>query len=241
MKKSIVIFLIFLSVLKTESQTIDTLKTNYKLNYKPLLLSAGLITTGALLVGTKLNIDIQNKSGQIFGENFQTKTDNVTFYIPLAQIYAGRFFGFKPKNTIKHETIDVLTANTLTYLVVTILKNSVMEFRPDSSDQLSFPSGHTAIAFTNASLLYQEYKKSNFWYASSGFVFATATGILRIANNKHFTSDVLAGAGIGLASGLFISCYNPLQQIIFRKKNKTSAFIYPQFGNQIGIGALLRY
>jgi membrane-associated phospholipid phosphatase len=34
------------------------------------------------------------------------------------------------------------------------------------------------------------------WYASSGFVFATATAILRIANNKHYSSDVLAGAGI---------------------------------------------
>jgi membrane-associated phospholipid phosphatase len=40
------------------------------------------------------------------------------------------------------------------------------------------------------------------WYAS-GFVFATATAILRIANNKHYSSDVLAGAGIGLLSGIF--------------------------------------
>jgi membrane-associated phospholipid phosphatase len=41
---------------------------------------------------------------------------------------------------------------------------------------------------------FQEYKDSNLWYA--GFVFATATAILRIANNKHYSSDVLAGAGI---------------------------------------------
>jgi membrane-associated phospholipid phosphatase len=47
----------------------------------------------------------------------------------------------------------------------------------------------------NATLLFQEYKDSNLWYASSGFVFATATAILRIANNKHYSSDVLAGAG----------------------------------------------
>jgi hypothetical protein len=39
---------------------------------------------------------------------------------------------------------------------------------------------------------FQEYKDSNLWYASSGFVFATATAILRIANNKHYSSDVLA-------------------------------------------------
>jgi membrane-associated phospholipid phosphatase len=41
--------------------------------------------------------------------------------------------------------------------------------------------------------LHQEYKDSNLWYASSGFVFAITTAILRIANNKHYSSDVLAG------------------------------------------------
>jgi membrane-associated phospholipid phosphatase len=53
-------------------------------------------------------------------------------------------------------------------------KHIVKAERPDQSDYLSFPSGHTAIAFTNAALLYQEYKSQIFWYASSGF-FLTAT------------------------------------------------------------------
>jgi hypothetical protein len=49
--------------------------------------------------------------------------------------------------------------------------------------------------FTNAiPLLFQEYKDSNLWYASSGFVFQPQ--LSRIANNKHYSSDVLAGAGI---------------------------------------------
>lgn len=84
---------------------------------------------------------------------------------------------------------------------------------------MSFPSGHTSIAFTNAALLYYEYKDSNVWYASSGFLFATATGVLRIANNKHYTSDVLAGAGIGFASGLIVSYWNPFKSVTFGKKN----------------------
>jgi membrane-associated phospholipid phosphatase len=93
---------------------------------------------------------------------------------------------------IYHQTVDIVIANSLTLAVVQITKNLVKEERPDGSNNLSFPSGHTAIAFTNATLL-QEYKDSNLWYASSGFVFATATAILRIANNKHYSSDVLAG------------------------------------------------
>jgi hypothetical protein len=72
-------------------------------------------------------------------------------------------------------------------------------------------------------------------YASSGFVFATATAILRM-NNKHYSSDVLAGAGIGLLSGILVTNYNPFQAIKF--VNRTSAFIYPQFGQTNGLGSL---
>ena len=119
------------------------------------------------------------------------------------------------------------------------MKRTFKEERPDLSDTESFPSGHTALAFTNASLLYFEYKDSNIWYASSGFLFASATGFLRIANNKHYTSDVLAGAGIGLGVGFAISYWNPFQSMIFGKK-KTHAILFPQIGNQYGIGLLIR-
>ena len=120
------------------------------------------------------------------------------------------------------------------------LKYAVGEERPDHSDNFSFPSGHTATAFTNAALLFYEFKDSNLWYASSGFLFATATGALRIANNKHYTSDVLAGAGIGMATGIIVSYWNPFKSMTFGKNKKTSAFIYPQIGNQIGMGAIVR-
>jgi hypothetical protein len=43
-------------------------------------------------------------------------------------------------------------------------------------------------------------------------------------NNKHYSSDVLAGAGIGLLSGILVTNYNPFQAIKFGRK-RTSAFI----------------
>jgi membrane-associated phospholipid phosphatase len=58
---------------------------------------------------------------------------------------------------------------------------------------------------------------------------------LRIANNKHYSSDVLAGAGIGLLSGILVTNYNPFQAIKFGRKNRTS-FIYPQLGKLTGWG-----
>jgi membrane-associated phospholipid phosphatase len=231
--------LVFLGNAQTKD-SIYSIKTQDKLSYKQFIAPVALITAGTLLLNTKLNDDLQANANRFFGENFHTSTDNYLPFVPVAQIYLGKSFGFKPKNDFQHQTINIIVANVIGAAAFTSLKYTVKEERPDQSDDLSFPSGHTSIAFTNAALLYYEYKDSNLWYASSGFLFATATGILRIANNKHYTSDVLAGAGIGLASGLIVSYWNPFKSVTFGKKKKTTAYVFPQIGSQIGIGALIQ-
>jgi hypothetical protein len=45
---------------------------------------------------------------------------------------------------------------------------------------------------------------------------AATAAILRIANNKHYSSDY--GAGIGLLSGILVTNYNPFQAIKFGRK-----------------------
>ena len=243
MKTKLLTFVFSLLVFFGNAQIQDSIsitKSKDKISYKQLIAPVALVTTGALLVNTKLNEDLQSNANRFFGEDFHTSADNYLQFVPLAQIYLGKTFGFKPKNNFKQQTINIIVANVMMGTVVYATKNITKEERPDQSDNLSFPSGHTATAFTNASLLYYEYKDSNLWYASSGFLFATATGVLRIANNKHYTSDVLAGAGIGLASGLIVSYWNPFKSLTFGKKNKTTAFVYPQIGSQIGLGAIVQ-
>jgi PAP2 superfamily len=243
MKNNLLSILFSLVVFTGKAQTKDSISSitqPNKLSYKQFIAPVALITTGALMVNTVLNDDLQENANRFFGEDFSSQADNVLLFVPAAQIYLGKSFGFNPKNDFYHQTINLAVANAIAVSTTMALKYSVKEERPDQSDDLSFPSGHTSIAFTNAALLYYEYKDSNLWYASSGFLFATATGILRIANNKHYTSDVLAGAGIGLASGLIVSYWNPFKSMSFGKKNKTTAFVYPQIGNQIGLGALIQ-
>lgn len=243
MKAKLTILLFSLLVFTGNAQSKDSIapiQKQDKISYKQFIIPAGLITTGALLINTELNKDLQSNAQKLFGEDFHTSIDNYLPYIPIAQIYFGKSLGFKPKNNFQYQTINILIANSISIATYVTLKHAVNEERPDQSDNLSFPSGHTAIAFTNAALLYYEYKDSNIWYASSGFLFATATGIFRIANNRHYTSDVLAGAGIGLASGLVVSYWNPFKSLSFGKKKKTTGFIYPQIGNQMGLGALIR-
>jgi len=243
MKTKLTTLLFSLLVFMGNAQSKDTIaaiKNQDKISYKQFIAPVALLTAGTLLLNTNLNDDLQSNANKLFGEDFHTTADNYLPFVPVAQIYLGKSFGFKPKNNFKQQTINIIVANAIGTSVFTALKYTVKAERPDQSDNLSFPSGHTTIAFTNASLLYYEYKDSNLWYASSGFLFATATGILRIANNRHYTSDVFAGAGIGLASGLIVSYWNPFKSVTFGKKKKTTAFVYPQIGSQIGMGAIVQ-
>jgi membrane-associated phospholipid phosphatase len=235
------LFSLFIVIGNAQSNdTISSIKNQDKISYKKFIIPAALITAGTLMLNTNLNKDLQANARNFFGNNFHTSTDNYLQFVPVAQIYLGKYLGFKPKNDFQHQTINIAIANAIMGTAVFALKYAVGEERPDHSNSFSYPSGHTATAFTNAALLFYEYKDSNLWYASSGFFFATATGAIRIANNKHYTSDVLAGAGIGMATGIIVSYWNPFKSMTFGKSKKTTAFVYPQIGNQIGMGAIVK-
>lgn len=82
------------------------------------------------------------------------------------------------------------------------IKYTAKEMRPDGSTANSWPSGHTATAFVGATLLHKEYGMTRSpWYSVAGYSVATATGVMRVLNNRHWVSDVLSGAGIGIMSG----------------------------------------
>ena len=81
------------------------------------------------------------------------------------------------------------------------IKYTAKEMRPDGSTANSWPSGHTATAFVGATILHKEYGMTRSpWYSVAGFGVATATGVMRVLNNRHWVSDVLSGAGIGIMS-----------------------------------------
>jgi membrane-associated phospholipid phosphatase len=242
MKSKVIIALALLLSLKGNAQQKDSIPfliKEDKLTYKQFVIPAVLISGGLLLKNTPMNTNLQNDFRKVLGEDFHNKIDNYIQYEALLQIYGGRYLGLKPKNDALHQTINIVVSNAIMGGIVQSMKFSIKEIRPDETDELSFPSGHTATAFTNASVLFYEYKDANIWYASSGYLFAAATGFLRIANNKHYTSDVLAGAGIGTAVGLAVSYWSPFKSITI-SKNKTNALIYPQIGTNYGIGLLLK-
>lgn len=81
-------------------------------------------------------------------------------------------------------------------------KALVDEERPDNSDNDSFPSGHTAGAFSSATTLHRRYGwKTGF----PAYAVATLTGVARERARKHHWYDVVAGAVIGGATGWFFT------------------------------------
>ena len=240
MKIKLLIVLTFFLCINGNAQQKDSIfSIKYNLSYKHFIIPAALISSGLLLKNAPMNKNLQGDLRAILGTDFHTKIDDYLQFTPILQIYGGRYLGIKPKNDVLHQTINIAISNAIMGGIVQTMKHTFKEERPDGSDEFSFPSGHTATAFTNASLLFYEYKDASIWYASSGFLFATATGFLRIANNKHYTSDVLAGAGIGTAVGLAVSYWCPFKSVTFGK-NKTHALIYPQIGTNYGIGLLIK-
>ena len=86
----------------------------------------------------------------------------------------------------------------LTQMIVAPIKLGVRRQRPDRSNRLSFPSGHTASTFAMARYVQRQYggRPSVPLYG-----LAVVTGAGRMEGNRHYLSDVLMGAAVGITVG----------------------------------------
>ena len=130
--------------------------------------------------------------------DFHTNLDDYLAFLPAAGVYGLNWAGVKGKNNFLDRSLIYLVSVSLAGITSGIIKRSTDVLRPDGSDYLSFPSSHTALAFASATFLHEEYKDQSIWYGVAGYSIATASGVLRMLNNKHWMSDVLVGAGIGI-------------------------------------------
>jgi len=174
----------------------------YRLKPAQLIAPTVLIGAGAIGLGSDW-MEFQN--GEIRDELQENIDRHLTFddyaqYAPMAAVYCLDLFGVRGCHGIARQTVLLGTAYALMGVTVNSLKAITRVERPDGSSFNSFPSGHTATAFMGAELLRREYWKVSPWIGVAGYAVATGVGFFRMYNNRHWLTDVLAGAGVGILS-----------------------------------------
>ena len=133
--------------------------------------------------------------------DFKTGIDDYTQFFGPAMVVGLKLGGYEGRS----DWPRLLASAGMSYAImagfVNGIKYTAKEMRPDGSTANSWPSGHTATAFVGASLLHKEYGLTRSpWWSVAGYGVATATGVMRVLNNRHWISDVMSGAGIGIMS-----------------------------------------
>lgn len=245
------VFLAILMHLQAVAQTggytaveTDSSSAFYKLNFKKLAVPAVAVAYG--VVGLKVagvkELDFCLKTEMLEHYPHRTRLDDYTQYAPAALVYTLNAAGIKGKHNLLDRTIVYATSQLISATFVISLKRTIRAQRPDGAD-FSFPSGHAATAFSSAHFMFKEYKGRNFGLAISGYSFAVFTGVYRMVNNKHWFSDVVAGAGFGiLSTELAYYLYPRTRKIFKQKKKRGSAVVMPLFQNgAVGIGWVKRF
>jgi len=217
----------------------------YQPNYKKLIVPAVFIGYGTISLTSDALKNLNRSTKYEIGEHQpkHIKLDNYTQYLPAVMVYGYNLAGIKGKHNFKERTIIYGTSQVISAAFVLPLKHLVKEERPDGSNHLSFPSGHTTTAFSSAHFLFREYKDENFWLSLSGYPIAIFTGVYRTLNDKHWVGDVVAGAGFGILSTELAYWLFPRINTLFNKKDsKSFTVIYPVAdGKNFGAGMVLNF
>lgn len=190
--------------------------------------AAPIIITGAGML--LMSSSIKRSQTEWYQKNIKGgpyASDDYLTFVPNALAMGLGIIGVKAKHNFKDRLLIATMANSFMFGAVYGLKYVTKVVRPDKSDEYSFPSAHTAFAFTGAQIMHEEYGSQSIIYSIVGYGVGAATGGLRIANNKHWVSDVVAGAGIGMLSTKL--AYRLLPWIKRKSSKKENLTVLPMY------------
>lgn len=224
----------FAQVKENDSIVKDSVK-HFRFSYKHFIIPAALIGYGVIGIESDQLKSWNSNIREEVIEDIDGKLtiDDFTQWAPAGTAFALSAAGVESKNSFKDKTVILATSYLIMSATVLSLKSLTKIERPDGSSNNSFPSGHTATAFAGAEFLYQEYKDKSIWYGVAGYAVATGTGLFRIYNNRHWLTDVAAGAGIGILSTKVAYWLNPyLNKTLFggrKSEKKSTSVLMPMY------------
>jgi hypothetical protein len=163
-----------------------------------------LFVAGLAVKGDKAMFRVNNDKGKKNTQlltNFKTGIDDYSQFFGPAMVVGLKLGGYEGRSDWPRLLASAGMSYGIMALLVNGIKYTAKEMRPDGSSANSWPSGHTATAFVGATLLHKEYGLTRSpWFSVAGYGVAAATGVMRVLNNRHWVSDVMSGAGIGIMS-----------------------------------------
>lgn len=143
-----------------------------------------------------VNMGIRDGMARLRGGRYLRFDD---FLVPLPGVayFSLGALGVRCKHDFKERLAVGVTAYACSGALALGGKYCCGVMRPDNSSRTSFPSGHSALVFTGAELMREEY---GWGPGLASYGVAAVVGFLRMYNERHWLTDVLAGAGIGILS-----------------------------------------
>ncbi len=241
MKRTLLLIIALLTIKPISAQpAIDTVAVDSDIKIKELVLPVALIGAGSLGFVEPVRsfrYEVRDNLDEWRGEH-RFRADDYLQYLPLASIYGVSLLGEEAKNSYLDRTLELVTSYVALGVMVNGIKYTVREPRPDGSANNSFPSGHTATAFMGAELVRLEYGDESPWYTIGAYSVATCVGLLRVYNNRHWVTDVVAGAGVGILSARIGHWLLPYTKKALYRLTGCEALVYPTFttdGAQVGV------
>ena len=135
------------------------------------------------------------KLGEVLGEL-------PTLLTSASVVYAvGRL---KDQPRVSHVGMDLIQSLAMAEALTQTLKYTTRRERPDGSGKNSFPSGHAADTFAFATAL----ERHLGWrYAIPAYTFSSYVAISRLPANRHWFSDAVFGATVGIIAGRTITSH----------------------------------
>ena len=143
--------------------------------------------------------DAKRDIRRTFG-TYRTRVDDYLQFAPYFELGGVLLAGIDSRDDRVNLGLVILKSELLMLGSVYLVKRLAAIQRPDSSANNAFPSGHTAQAFLAASIVHTELRDKSQWYGIGAYTIATSVAVLRMVNNRHWQSDVVAGAGFGILS-----------------------------------------
>ena len=200
------------------------------------MVSGSLLIFGSILSGSIIEREFQNNFKNDFGfsKNIDIPLESFIRFVPIIQMYTADLFGLESRNHWFDQSKYLMISNIITSGLTLAGKRIFNKERPNGFGY-SFPSGHTSISFTNASVLFEEFRNTSPVFAYTGFAISSFAGSLRIINNEHWLSDVLVGAGLGILVTKLVYYLEPLKNWNPFIRNKDVSFMPSFNGRQVGI------